>query len=398
MSCGAVQNSTPWQWIVSGQLQSKPRISQLTLSGEGASWAGSQTHQSTYGPPLHEPMVPWLRHMCRCRDFFKGHAIIMNRGARNEKCYLFLFGLQQPEVIAFQELRRVPVVMPLARNLRASSMAGLHAMIDEIWPWQFELDMRAPTYGWDLNHKAVDEVWVLQFLVCRGDRLSSPSEPAPFQDFVRDLPWYRTAEPKTRKRAFDPGFMRDPPEGLAPSSSVEPKDAAADGGDKPDEAPPFADLNDEEKASLRKWLEDKKADLQAGRDTPSTHFVALCRGGNFTARKRGVGSDVAVAQAEEGDAAAIAWATSKIGNRMASFSMKLYGEDLACALARFLGGSHGVHVQLPLGRQASGRENNSSTSCRFAQSEFRSRVTDQGACESPRAPEAGSHFVALEPH
>ena len=120
-----------------------------------------------------------------------------------------------------------------------------------------------------------------------------------------------------------------------PSSSKGGPAIGTAGGDvvNPDEAAPFAELDADEKASLKKWLDDKKEALQCLRDTPEAHFVAKFRGSSWTASKRGVGSDVAVGEATDDDAGT--WAARVIGNKMASFSLNKCGEELAGALADF---------------------------------------------------------------
>ena len=103
-----------------------------------------------------------------------------------------MFALQQPGIVAFQRLKRIPVVMPLAREFRAGSLWGHMHLIDNIWLWQFELDLQRPTYGYELNHIQKDQVWVLRLLEAQGQRLASPSELVTFEDFVRDLPLFRS--------------------------------------------------------------------------------------------------------------------------------------------------------------------------------------------------------------
>ena len=99
----------------------------------------------------------------------------------------------------------------------------------------------------------------------------------------------------------------------------------------PDEEPPFAELDEAGKAALRTWLADKKVELQAERSTAGVHFAASFRGSSWTASKRGVGSDVAIAQAMDGPAAE--WASVTCGNKMTSFSLKKYDEEIASAFA-----------------------------------------------------------------
>ena len=63
------------------------------------------------------------------------------------------------------------------------------------------------------------------------------------------------------------------------------------------------------------------------------HFAASFRGGNWTASKRCVGVYCAIGESQTPEA--YEWAKRVIGNKMASFSLKKYQEDLAGALACF---------------------------------------------------------------
>ena len=76
-----------------------------------------------------------------------------------------------------------------------------------------------------------------------------------------------------KKRAFDAGFMCDPPTGLASSSGGGSSPETVDGGGDREETR-FADLDDGEKASLKTWLVDKQIGLQCERDTPAAHYAA----------------------------------------------------------------------------------------------------------------------------
>ena len=117
------------------------------------------------------------------------------------------------------------------------------------------------------------------------------------------------------------------------SSSGEPaaKKSRASQEDSESDEPPFEELDKEERDALRAWLDEKKAELHEKRDMASVHFTSHFRGSSWTASRKGVGYDCAVAEAQTPEAAE--WAKKKVGNKMASFSVKKYGEDVAGALS-----------------------------------------------------------------
>ena len=67
------------------------------------------------------------------------------------------------------------------------------------------------------------------------------------------------------------------------------------------------------------------------RALPQVHFEAACVGSGWTAKHKGVGSDVS--QAYGKNKAATKWAKDVLKNEMASFSLKHYTEPVASALA-----------------------------------------------------------------
>lgn len=173
-------------------------------------------------------------------------------------------------------------------------------------------------------------VWVLQHCAVVGDKIASPSQPIPFDEFTKDLPTFRTGTTSGKKKTKG-GYYEKP--ASATSSSAEPavKKLRGGGESSDEDEPPLEELDEPGKLALRNWLAEKKVELQNMRDIEATHFIAGFRGSSWTAAKRGVGSDCAMAEAQT-DAAA-EWAKRVIGNKMASFSIKRYGEDVAGALA-----------------------------------------------------------------
>ena len=93
----------------------------------------------------------------------------------------------------------------------------------------------------------------------------------------------------------------------------------------------YEELDDSEMSALRDWLAAKRAEMMTERAHPQVHFESVCVGSVWTAKHKGVGTDVA--QAHGKSMAATRWAKEHLGNEMASFSLKLYTELVATALA-----------------------------------------------------------------
>ena len=120
--------------------------------------------------------------------------------------------------------------------------------------------------------------------------------------------------------------------GARPGSSSDGQPAAKKSrADEEEEGANFDELNEDELVSLKDWQAAKQASMQAARQVTSQYVEAKCRGSQWIATKRGVGAYVAVGVAMDADAPA--WATLMFGQKMSSYSMKLYGEELASALA-----------------------------------------------------------------
>ena len=128
-------------------------------------------------------LCDWMKRIGFLRDYFRGHVLVVDMGTIGERSYFFSFALQRPYVTAFQRLNKLPAVMPLVRDLEARSFYEMMHAIDDIWPWQFELKLAPPAYGWEFIDVEKDRVWVLQHCDVVGGTIASPSHPAPRAPF-----------------------------------------------------------------------------------------------------------------------------------------------------------------------------------------------------------------------
>ena len=283
----------------------------------------------------HQPdLCDWMKRVCFLRSEFRGKVIVVDLGTRDEKSYLFSFALQNPHVAAFQRLTKLVVTLPHVSTVQVRNLQGFLRYLDDIWPWQFELKMTPPAYGWEFNGVEKNRVWVLQHCDVVDSKIASPSQPIPFDDFVRDLPTFKGGKKgDTRKKAE--GHYGTP--STAASSSKghygEPaaKKVRCDDESSDDCEPRFEELDDPGKKALWEWLAANKIELHKMRYLPSTLFAASFRGGNWTAKKKGVNTDCVVGEAQT--KVVKEWAKGALGNMMASFSIKKFDEDLAGALA-----------------------------------------------------------------
>ena len=207
--------------------------------------------------------------------------------------------------------------------------------LDTFWPWRFKVQFNQPVWGHEIRGP-VNECWVLRLCEFAGPSIvTSPCEPVPFLDFVKDLPPPRQpratgeeggggASSSGSRAAPAAGSMTpETPEAATPAAAATGEPAAA----------LYEEMDDSELAELRNWLEKKKEEMSADREVSQVHFEAACVGSQWTARNRGVGSDVA--RAGGTTAAASRWAKETLGNEMASFSLKLYSPPVACVLYVF---------------------------------------------------------------
>ena len=279
-------------------------------------------------------MSDWLQQVARYRDHFRGKVIVTSIGTDRQMCLFFSFALQQPLVTAFQKLSKIQVVLPPPKFIKGKDISEMMNVLDAIWRWQFRVELKPPVYGWELNHVPRDEVWVLMNCEIAEGIIQSPSDPVPFADFVNGLP-LPAPKPSTKKK--NPAWDKYVKPGSAASGSGEPAakrprvdDDDGHGGSDGDDHP-VEELGVDEKAKLREWLAAKKVELSAMREVNLGYFSASFRGSSWTAAKRGVGSDVAVGENQDDEAGG--WAKKACGNRMSSFGIRAYDEDLAGALA-----------------------------------------------------------------
>ena len=276
-------------------------------------------------------MSQWVKDLSYYRQWFRGTALIFNLGTAHESHMLFLFGLQSPMVVGLTRLQKVPSVLPLPSSVREGSLGANLTALDAYWPWQFDVKFNEPVWGWDIT-KEVTEVWVLRLLEFTAPgRLSSPASPVTFQDFVRDFPAPRQPR-QAREAGSEAGGSASSggSRAAASSSTVAAAPASTTSTTEPAEAR-YEELDDDELQALRDWLATKKETMRAERVVAQVHFEAACVGSQYTAKTHGVGSDVSRAYAVSKPAKQ--WAKHVIGNEMASFSLKLYTEDVAAALA-----------------------------------------------------------------
>ena len=272
----------------------------------------------------------WLNQICRARDWFRGTILVINRGTTNERSYSFLFGCQQPMIACFAKLERLPVVIPSVKRFQVHSLCHFMHVLDAVWPWQFNKELSEPTYGYQLHGVTEDEVWVLRLVEhISSSMLASPADPVPLEEFLRYLP-----DPPRNERdeqgegsggAGSSGDHRIYWTSTGEPAAKKPRDDTAD---EPDN---YEELTMVEADALREWLAGKKVEMHEERGAASKYFVASFRGSSWTAAKKGIGSDCAVANAASYEVGV--WAKRVFGNQMSSFSLAKYGERLASALA-----------------------------------------------------------------
>ena len=127
-----------------------------------------------------------------------------------------------------QRLQKLEVVYPNVKNIPAKNIWDMMLVVDEIWPWQFQLQLRPPTYGWELNDAPRNTVWVLQHCAVFGTKVSSPSQPVPFDDFVADLPTFSSSSKEGSSKKNSEGHFGKP-ESKATSSAEPPSTQEAQG-------------------------------------------------------------------------------------------------------------------------------------------------------------------------
>ena len=275
----------------------------------------------------------WLRRVAWLRNEFHGKVLVVSLGTAREQSYLFSFALQNPGVVAFQQLEKLQVVLPRPRDIQGKNLREMLVMMDEIWPWQFQLQLRPPTFGWELSDVPRNTVWVLQHCVVVGTKVTSPSQPVPFEEFVADLPTFTSRATAGSGKSSKAGHYGTSPSTASSSGEAAHREHQQQEDPVLEDVAPFEELAEPEKLALQEWMAAKKVELQEMRDIECVHFAAHYRGGAWTATHHGVGTNVVVGEAQS--EAAAEWAKKKVGRKTVSFSIKKFHEDAACALACF---------------------------------------------------------------
>ena len=269
-------------------------------------------------------MKGWVKNLGYYRRAFRNCPLVFNLGTPQESSMLFLFGLQKPLAVGLTRLEKQDVVLPSPRSVRFGSFVANINYLDTIWPWKFSVPFNKPVWGHQIN-KEVTEVWVLRLMEFTGGaEVSSPCEPVPFLDFIRDFPAPRQPRAAGGEGAAGAGSSSSSTAGArilpvatgaASSSTGAASSSSGATGSGPVEAA-YEELDDAELTSLRDWLHSKRSAMATERAMPQVHFEAACVGSAWAAKTRGVGADVSRAY---GKNAAAKNAKEVLGNEMASF-------------------------------------------------------------------------------
>ena len=107
------------------------------------------------------------------------------------------------------------------------------------WPWQFDVPFAPPTFGFELRDIQVGQVWVLRLVEhVSSSRMSSPIEPVPFEDFMRDLPGPKVAIGSSDLRKQGSGTSASGTAATKASSSTDGQPAAEASRAEEDEGRP----------------------------------------------------------------------------------------------------------------------------------------------------------------
>jgi hypothetical protein len=284
-----------------------------------------------YAAPLLAHVLPeWLKRVCHNREHMED-VVLTTSLEEGSKGAFFLFASKKPFGAAFLSVVVASATMPCMEELQPPQNSGV--------PWhtyRFEPEMGSYIFEDELPFDDPAQVMVLQDVTFEGSgSLVSCMPPVALPKFVASLP-KQAREPTKRSSAKKGDDDSDEEEALPilveeplQEESQEEADEAPErvtkkARNESDTLPDFLlDMVWQELAEKRKELLDSSAS--------GTDFVAVLRGGAWSATYKGVSSYAMDAKAKVGEPSAFC---KRYGlNKLASFSFGAHGEKGAASLA-----------------------------------------------------------------
>lgn len=327
--------SEAWSKGRSGGLRASAMVAPAAPSAE----VRAQLESMEVVLPDHDSRAtpPWCAIVCRHREVFASCIFAFVQNAQ-ETYYLFLYATQSPFTATFMSLNL------LDRPLPASDPRS--------WGTWLDSPLRRPAFEFHTGRRYAREVDIPfpdgteMFVIPKAffpaaGQVATYAEPLAFQSFVKGLPASApkasSAAPKARTPEIAKllaefpwleNYVSQGKSGKLAGGST--KKATPTGGSQNREA---TDLTEGEVESIFEVLEKRRREWAQVYSTKREDFDTTLLGGGWTQAHRGVEMDASLAFARGKQRKA--WCKKRGLGQQASFSLALYGEPVAMAMAEY---------------------------------------------------------------
>ena len=280
----------------------------------------------------------WARGICRERQAFKGAALVFQPGTSDEKAFAFLFAFQSPMQAMFLELQscRRP-----AGRVVSGLMADFLAEAAGHFKWEFQVIKKAYFWQWELPKVAVEEVFVLPFLMFAANGVVvSEADLQPLADWVAQAPQAQRSTASAEKATSSVDFEGPLEQGFPYLQEY--MQMMGKKGQSSTQAPSSSSSSEEEEVAdeateqkLMQAAEElafKRAEWSSTLEDQPTLFQCTVRGGQWTLENKGVAFDSILTEARK---VTWPWCERYGMPKRSTYAFKLYGQRLCTALAMY---------------------------------------------------------------